>query len=221
MDPFSELKKDIVKLRKQNGETYENIKADVQPKKIFIDDASLPIEEGDIIERTLPNGLIEQFRVIDRGFCSAFFTMSAHYQVSVEKITGKSCDFNKKIIAKIVNQTINTSVYVADGSTANVADSTLVGGQGNNVQITNESIQKLSDIVNEIEKLADEIDADRTDIADAIISIREELSNKIPRTKFLRMAFNSIKSIGIGVIANKITPLVDSALKIIQDSLCL
>jgi len=213
MDPFSELKKDIVKLRKQNGETYENIKADVQPKKIFIDDASLPIEEGDIIERTLPNGLIEQFRVIDRGFCSAFFTMSAHYQVSVEKITGKSCDFNKKIIAKIVNQTINTSVYVAD--------STLVGGQGNNVQITNESIQKLSDIVNEIEKLADEIDADRTDIADAIISIREELSNKIPRTKFLRMAFNSIKSIGIGVIANKITPLVDSALKIIQDSLCL
>ena len=209
---------DIVKLRKQNGETYEDIKADVQPKqkKIFIDDASLPIEEGDIIERILPNSLIEQYKVIDRGFYNDFCGISAHYQVSVKKYTGKSCDFNKKTITRIVNQTINTGLYVADGSTANIEDAMLIGGQENNVQITNESIKKLSDIVNKIEKLTDEIDADRTDMADAIISIREELNNKMPRPRFLKTAFNSIKAIGIGVIANKMTPLVDSALKIIQ-----
>jgi len=209
---------DIVKLRKQNGETYEDIQADVQPKqkKIFIDDASLPIEEGDIIERILPNSLIEQYKVIDRGFYNDFCGISAHYQVSVKKYTGKSCDFNKKTITRIVNQTINTGLYVADGSTANIEDAMLIGGQENNVQITNESIKKLSDIVNKIEKLTDEIDADRTDMADAIISIREELNNKMPRPRFLKTAFNSIKAIGIGVIANKMTPLVDSALKIIQ-----
>lgn len=137
-----------------------------------------------------------------------------------DKLFNNEIDFdimkNKKEIEKIVNQTINTSVYVADKSTANITDAMLIGGQGNNVQITNEPIKKLSDIVNEIEKLANEIDADRTDIADAIISIREELDNKMPRPKFLKTAFNSIKAIGTGVIANKITPYVNSAIEIIN-----
>ena len=46
--------------------------------------------------------------------------------------------------------------------------------------------------------------------------IREELSNKMPRPKFLKTAFNSLKAVGIDVIANKMTPFVDSALEIIN-----
>ena len=69
----------IVALVKQDRRRFEQIPADVQSKTIFIDDASLPIEEGDIIERQLPNGLLERYEVADRGF------WDDHYQVKVKR----------------------------------------------------------------------------------------------------------------------------------------
>jgi len=122
----------------------------------------------------------------------------------------------KKEIDRIINQTIYTGVYLADNSTANILDTTLVGGKGNNVQISQSVKTELEDITSRIEDLANEIDDDRTDIADAILSIREELGNKMPRSRFLKTAFNSLKSIGTEVVANKIAPLIDSALEIIN-----
>ena len=68
-----------VTLRKQNGEEYTNIPADVQPKIIFVDDDMLPIEENDYIIRKLPNGLEEKYIVINRGF------YGDHYQVEVRR----------------------------------------------------------------------------------------------------------------------------------------
>jgi len=120
----------------------------------------------------------------------------------------------EKEIDKIVNQTINAGVYI-NGGTANVTNSTLVGGQDNCVQINSSHKKDLVNIVNEIEKLSKEIDDDRTDIADAILSIREELNYKMPKPKMLRMAFNSIKAIGKGVVVDKIVELVNQALNII------
>ncbi|GAF73410.1 unnamed protein product, partial [marine sediment metagenome] len=38
--------RDKVSLVKQDGAQFDNIQASVQSGKIFIDDASLPIEEG-------------------------------------------------------------------------------------------------------------------------------------------------------------------------------
>ena len=46
---------DTVTLIKSNGQRFENIKASVQSTKIFIADNTLPIEEGDKIERKLPS----------------------------------------------------------------------------------------------------------------------------------------------------------------------
>ena len=122
----------------------------------------------------------------------------------------------KNEIDKIVNQTINTGVYVTDKGTANITDSPIIGGQGNCVQISMSTKKELEDIVSKIEALANEVDDDRTDIADAILSIREELEENTPRPRFLKIAFNSFKAIGTGVIANKITPIVDSALEILN-----
>jgi hypothetical protein len=124
---------------------------------------------------------------------------------------------NKKQIEKAINNTIYaTNVTLGENSNINANDSTLIGGQGNNIQISSTVKKEIEEIALKIEALANEIDEDRTDIADAILSIREELENKIPRPKFLKTAFNSFKAIGTGVIANKITPLVDSAIEIIN-----
>lgn len=124
---------------------------------------------------------------------------------------------NKKQIEKAMNNTIYaTNVTLGGNSTINANDSTIVGGKGNKVTIPKEEKSDLENIVEKIEALANEFNEDRTDIADAILSIREELESKMPRPKFLKTAFNSFKAISGGVIANKITPLVDSAMGIIN-----
>lgn len=140
-----------------------------------------------------------------------------------DNIFNNEIDFNimnkMKEIDKIISQTINAGVYVADNGTANITDATLVGGHGNNVQISMSNKSELEDIVSKIELLVSEVDNNRTDITDAIFSIREELGCQKPRPRFLRTAFNSLKAIGVGVVANKISPLIDSAIEILNKNL--
>lgn len=79
--------RDKVSLVKQDGAQFDNIQASVQPGKIFIDDASLPIEEGDRIKRKLPSGLTESYLVLDRGYYEGIGGIPAHYQIKVRKET--------------------------------------------------------------------------------------------------------------------------------------
>ena len=51
---FRDFVTDNVSLIKADGRRWDDIAASVQTRKIFIEDAQLPIEEGDIIERRLP-----------------------------------------------------------------------------------------------------------------------------------------------------------------------
>ena len=71
---------DTVALEKQSGERIKNINANVQPDMIFISDGSLPIEESDVLIRKLDNGLVERYKVLERGFYSKQMGISAHYQ---------------------------------------------------------------------------------------------------------------------------------------------
>jgi hypothetical protein len=76
--------RDVVVLVKGNGQRFENIHANVQPTLIFISGGELPIEEDDILERKLPNGLTERYVVLDRGFWNTG-NFPAHYQCKVRK----------------------------------------------------------------------------------------------------------------------------------------
>lgn len=78
-----------LKLIKSNGQYIENIEALVQPKKIFVDDASVIIEEGDVFERILGNGATEYYEVLDRGYYKGTRGIPDHYQISVCKTTVK------------------------------------------------------------------------------------------------------------------------------------
>jgi hypothetical protein len=75
-----------ISLVKQDGTRINDINAHVQPTMIFIDDASLPIEEGDRFLRRLPNGLEERYLILDRGYWDGP-GMRPHYQVKVRKET--------------------------------------------------------------------------------------------------------------------------------------
>lgn len=89
---FKELINSKVTLVKQNGEEYKDIPACVQTKTILFDDVSIPIEEGDYIIRQLPNGLIERYLVLDRGYYEKFLDIDAHYQVKVQKETTRKLE---------------------------------------------------------------------------------------------------------------------------------
>ncbi|MEX0597392.1 MAG: hypothetical protein WD512_12935 [Candidatus Paceibacterota bacterium] len=88
MSIFKQFNNENVTLIKTNGDRYEDVEASVQSDMIFIEDTSLPVEEGDTFIRKLPNGLIEKYKVLDRGFHEKFSSMPAHYQVKVHKLSG-------------------------------------------------------------------------------------------------------------------------------------
>jgi hypothetical protein len=74
-----------VDLVKKDGTIVNNIPASVQSNRIFIEDTSVAIEDGDMLINPLPNGVVDRFEVVDHGFKPAFSGFPAHYQVHVKK----------------------------------------------------------------------------------------------------------------------------------------
>ena len=85
MSRFSQMMNDRVALAKKNGERHEDIPALVDSKMIFLEDVTLPIEEGDRFERKLPNGIVESYLVLDPGFKKGVGGMPSHYQTQVRR----------------------------------------------------------------------------------------------------------------------------------------
>lgn len=79
--------KEKARIIKQDQSVIEDVDALFDRGTIFVDDASIPIEDGDIIERTLLNGINERYLVTDNGFFSGSAGIPAHYQVKVEKMS--------------------------------------------------------------------------------------------------------------------------------------
>lgn len=87
---FERFQTDSVTLIKRTGERHSDIRASVQRNKIFIFDASLLIEEGDLIERLASNGLLETFEVVNPGFYERAGSIDAHYQIEVRRVPARS-----------------------------------------------------------------------------------------------------------------------------------
>jgi len=52
----------------------------------FAKDGNLPVQEGDVVERKLPNGMIETYVVEERGFRKGMHSIPDHYQMKVRKV---------------------------------------------------------------------------------------------------------------------------------------
>lgn len=122
----------------------------------------------------------------------------------------------KNDIEKVVNNTIYAGVVNTGNGSIAISDTTVIGGKDNQISISSDVRQQLNSIVGQIETLAQEIDDDRTDIADAIIEIKKELEAKSINAKPLRLAFYAIKGAISGLADSAIETLAEQAIKLLQ-----
>jgi len=78
--------KDTLTIHKTNGETLETVKGSVQKNKIFIQRSDILIESKDRIKRSMSNGGIEEYEVIEPGFHEGLGSIKAGYQMVVKKV---------------------------------------------------------------------------------------------------------------------------------------
>ncbi|EMJ86788.1 hypothetical protein [Leptospira meyeri] len=185
---FSSMANDIISLVKPNGHNIENIKANVQPKTIFIFDEKIPLEEGDKIYRKLPNGLIESYVVLDRGYYSQFRGIQGHYQAKVRKENSISQEkYNS--ITNIYNATgINSRINI------NSQDSS------NNVYNSDEIFTSILQVIENIKE---------AEIQSKAKQLLEEMKSKKGTTSYLDcyIQFISLLSDHISLISAYIPPL--------------
>ena len=190
---------------------------------------SLTPYEIQMIQSIMPDCQIMQIhKIVSRQFFETIIQTAKNKLIDVfmefnESLFDQEINFDvmnkKKEIASIVSKTINTGVYIEDKGTANICGSTIMGGNNNKIHINSPTKVKLIEIVEKIEKLAQDIEEDREDIVGEIVKIRMELDSQSHQPKVIKSAFNAIKGIAIGVAANRITPLVDSALEILKQQI--
>ena len=79
------LMQDSVSVVSKDGSRRENIRALVQPKKILIDDATIPIAIGDRIERKLPSGQLEFFVIKDVHLWQGRGSIQSFYEITYKR----------------------------------------------------------------------------------------------------------------------------------------
>jgi len=110
---------DKVKLIKKDGDIIENISANTQPGLICIEDEKVPVEDGDTIERKLPNGIIEQWIVTDPGYYGSHSGFPA-YQCKVKKASQIKDSKPQQIIYNVNGTNARVNINSTDNSTTNI-----------------------------------------------------------------------------------------------------
>ena len=72
-----------VTLIKRNGRRISDISAHIQSDMVFTDAVEILVETGDVIERFLPNGLVERYSIVEPKYYSGGRTRRANYQIAV------------------------------------------------------------------------------------------------------------------------------------------
>ena len=119
-----QLRKDLepVTLVKNNGETYDNVLVNLQSytNTIVTQAFNIPFEEGDLIERTLKNGIKEKYLIVKINQSTNFINMNIEkvigelkkkhggdiYNLNVSGITG-NVNVNSNEYGSVINYSCN------------------------------------------------------------------------------------------------------------------
>jgi len=179
---FDDLMNDTVDLLKSDGTKRTGIKASVQARKIFMGAENLLVEPNDLVIRRMSNGAEETYRVIDPGFHEDFHGISAHYQMSVDKLGLPE--------AKSAVQHIT---YNISGNNARVNQSSI----DNSINV----VQVDARITKHIEALRKEIEAsplsaiEKTEANEVINEVESNFRSGKPRKSVVSALLNSLPQV--------------------------
>ena len=77
------------------------------------------------------------------------------------------------------------------------------------------SKEELKDILNRIEEINKKYDNE--DIVYEISEIRNDLEKPNQNLRFIKRAFNAMKGVAIGIMANELTPLIDKGIELLSN----
>lgn len=107
---------------------------------------------------------------------------------------------------------INAGLVQTGNGTVNVHDSNVIGGKDQEISINSDTKTHIANILNRIEQLSNDFDEDRNDIAEAILTIRQELNKVVPQSRILKIGFEFIKKIASGFMDKSIETLADKGI---------
>lgn len=173
--PFAELMTDTISVFDERGHLVkDNIRASVQGgKAIHTLGADFPVSIGYFVERKLPTGVIEKYKVLEPNYYGDFHGIKAHYQMKVVNINVIP---DPRLVSTIntINASGNARVYQnsVDNSMNNYASDDLVQALKKikfeilekdlndiDLAITTKAISKLTEEVEKSELNKDKISA--------------------------------------------------------------
>jgi hypothetical protein len=183
-------------LRKQDGRVFSNVRAYLtgDEKNVLIDDVKLPLERGDELTRTLPNGLVDLLIVQNPSFRAAITDLPAHFVVQVGRA---SSDMPTE---KTQPVTINNNFHAPVG---NVAQNSSHFSQTANIDVKPENLAKL---VAELSAHFDELslDARQKQRAEAqLATLKTELMGDAD-PEIVKQAGRTLRNITEGAVASLI-----------------
>lgn len=200
--------KDKARLIKQDLSVIDDVEALFDRDTIFVDDASIRIEEGDIFERTLQNGIRERYLVLDNGFFNGSTTIPAHYQVKVEKQTPyHKMKSRQTMNDSPVNDTRGININVSGGSISNLQiQQGSVNSSQEIVPSQDFDYNAVSNFLNQISKypmLTDEFGEKSAEFEQLVTVAEEAIKNKEAPSK-IKTVLLTMKDLAVGITGSLI-----------------
>lgn len=187
---LSRMYSDRVTLVKADGNvSRENLRAVVMKRKIQLHDGTAPIETGDHLLRKLPNGMVEDYKVVEATLHSGLGI--TYYEVDVAKSTTATQP------AQAAIQHI-TNVFHGHSSRVNI------GSTDNSVNVASSvDIEAVRDFVSQVRAANGSLpEAQRQQITELLATLEATIrSPKLEPSKIVD-ALRSIKTVAEGAVGN-------------------
>jgi hypothetical protein len=187
---FLPLINDRITLIKANGQRLNDIPANVQTNMIFVQDVTKPFEMDDIIERILPNGIVEQYLIIDPVLYTGMMGMPGHFEIKVQrKRSASSAHAERFPTMASTNATTNINLSGNARFYTNSSDNSV-----NNIAVIQnpEIVTTLREIKNAIESWQAKSTQQKTEMLDIVSQIEEQMSKNAPNKSLIKSMLDAL-----------------------------
>ena len=181
--PFQDMMNDKIKVIKTNGEEFEGLKASVQSKGIYLMRSDVLIDPNDLIQRTMSNGGVETFKVIDPGYHEGLSSIPSHYQMKVQKLGLPEAE-----------KAIQSITYNISGPNARVNNNS-VDNSTNAVNINTDIAEHISMLRSEICKLVTD-EQEKKEALELADAIEGQFSTDSPSKSVVKTLISALPSAG-------------------------